>query len=90
MIINNIYCDFEGRPIDKGTLEDKITQVGQTVEDIRCLYYSMENMDEDQIMNALLGLEIFAKMRTDELWECFKQVNHNEGQHKENIQIRFP
>ena len=90
MMINNIYCDVEGRPIDKGTLEDKIAQVGQTTEDIRCLYNSIENMDEDQIINALLGLEIFTQMRTDELWECFKQVNHNEGQHEETIQIRFP
>lgn len=90
MIINDLYCDLNGKPIDRFTLEEKITQVAQIAEDIRCVYQSSEKMDEDQMMNALLGLEIFARMRTDELWECLKQVNHNEGHHEEKVQIRFP
>jgi hypothetical protein len=39
-------------------------------------------MNQDQITNALLGLEIFASMRFEELWDCFEQLLHNQRKDK--------
>lgn len=86
MIINGYYCDSNGNRIDQSTLKDKIGQTQQIVKDITCLYYATEKLNEDQVLNALLGLEIFAKMRTDELLDCFNQMEHNEKLAKEEIQ----
>ena len=68
------------RKVDFFTLEEKIMAAWQTVEDIKALYKSSERMNQDQITNALLGLEIFASMRFEELWDCFEQAIHNKRQ----------
>jgi hypothetical protein len=86
MIVHGKYVDLDGNPIGRSDLDKKVDNVLQTAEDIRCLYYASENMDEDQMANALLGLEIFARMRAEELIECVKQVNHNERIAEEEIQ----
>lgn len=66
-----------GRKVDYLTLEQKIMAAWQTVDDIKTLYNVRDTLNEDQIDNALIGLEIFASMRFDELWQCFEQVLHN-------------
>lgn len=84
MMSNNYYYEFDNykRKVDYFTLEQKIMAAWHTVDDIKALYKSSEGMNEDQIANALLGLEIFASMRFEELWECFEQVLHNQRQSK--------
>lgn len=66
-----------GRKVDYLTLEQKIMAAWKTVDDIKTLYNVRDTLNEDQIDNALIGLEIFASMRFDELWQCFEQVLHN-------------
>lgn len=75
---DNYYVEeFGGRKVDYVTLEQKIMAAWHTLDDIKAFYRSLDGMNEDQIANAVLGLEMFASMRFDELWECFEQVLHN-------------
>lgn len=75
-----------GRKVDRFTLEQKIMAAWQTLDDIRALYNVRDTLSEDQIDNALIGLEIFASMRFEELWRCFEQFVHNEHQAKQKAQ----
>ena len=83
MMIDDYYCEDDGRrKVDYLTLEQKIMAAWLTVDDIKALYRSSERMNEDQITNALLGLEIFAPMRFEELWDSFEQMLHNKRKDK--------
>jgi hypothetical protein len=83
MMIDGYYCEDDGkRKIDYLTLEQKIMAAWHTVDDIKAFYKSSERMNQDQITNALLGLEIFASMRFEELWDCFEQMLHNKRKDK--------
>jgi hypothetical protein len=66
-----------GKSVDRFDLEEAIMNAWRTSDDIKALYTSAERMDEDQMMNALLGLEIFAEMRFNELWNTFEQCIQN-------------
>ena len=92
MRVNGVYLNDRGQPIDYLDLEHKIMHVWDTTEDIKSFYRSVESMDEDQIMNALLGLEIFVNMRCNDLFTTFEKCvangvfNVNEGYTKEDYQ----
>ena len=77
MKINGVHMNDRGTPVDRFDLEEAIMKAWRTSDDIKALYTSAERMDEDQMMNALLGLEIFAEMRFNELWNTFEQCISN-------------
>jgi hypothetical protein len=77
MKINGIHMNDRYTPVNSFDLEDAIMNAWRTSEDIKSLYKSSEYMDEDQMMNALLGLEIFAEMRFNDLWNTFEQCANN-------------
>ena len=77
MKINGVHMNDRGKPVDRFDLEDAIMKAWRTSDDIKAFYTSAENMNEDQIINALIGLEIFAEMRFNELWNTFEQCVSN-------------
>lgn len=77
MIINGVHMNDEGRPVDRFDLEQEILKVWHTVDDLKTLIKRLECMNEDQIMNALLGLEIFADMRCQSLWDTYESYLSN-------------
>jgi hypothetical protein len=77
MKINGIHMNDKGKPVDRFDLEDAIMKAWSTTDDIKAFYASAEHMDEDQVMNALLGLEIFAEMRFNGLWNIYEQCINN-------------
>ena len=77
MKIKGVHMNGGGKPVDRFDLEEAIMKAWRTSDDIKALYTSAERMDEDQMMNALLGLEIFAEMRFDELWNTFEKCVSN-------------
>ena len=78
MIVNDMHVDDRYVPVSIFTLHDSIMSAWNTVEDIRSFIKSAESMNEDQVMNALLGLEIFADMRFQELFDTYENVMHNQ------------
>jgi len=62
-------------------LEDKIMAAWLTINDIDLVYYAMENMSEDERMNAMLGLKELGEARFKDLWRVFEQFVpvHYEG-----------
>ena len=54
-------------------LEDKIMAAWQTISDIDLVYYAMEDMTEDERMNAILGLKELGEARFKDLWRVFEQ-----------------
>jgi len=77
MKINGVYMNDRGKPVDRFDLEEKIMKAWSTTDDIKAFYTSAEHMNEDQVINALIGLEIFAEMRFNELWNTFEQCIQN-------------
>lgn len=94
MKIDGLHYDVYGdSPIDRFDLEEKIMQAWKLSDDIKILFKSAERMDTDQMMSALDGLQIFADMRFEELWDTFEKCVQNGGfrspvkQHGENDTI---
>jgi|TARA_R110000823_G_scaffold225319_1_gene353142 hypothetical protein len=54
-------------------LEEKIMAAWQTISDIDLVYYAMEDMSEDERMNAMLGLKELGEARFKDLWRVFEQ-----------------
>ena len=77
MKINGIHMNDRGKPVDRFDLEDAIMKAWRTSDDIKAFYTSAEHMNEDQVINALIGLEIFAEMRFNELWNTFEKCVSN-------------
>ena len=67
------------KPIDRFDLEDAIMKAWQTSDDLKLLYENIENIDEDQTMNVLIGLHQLNEMRFNKLWNTFEQVLQNGG-----------
>lgn len=63
-------------PVDRFTLESKITDTYNFVTNINDLSESVSNrsLSEDEIANALNGLSILLKCHTDKLFEVFSQA----------------
>jgi len=80
MKIDGLHYDVYGsRPIDRFDLEEKIMNAWKLSDDIKLLFKSAERMDTDQMMSALDGLQIFADMRFEELWDTFEKCTENGG-----------
>ena len=77
MIINGVHMNDRGKPVDRFDLEQAIMQAWHTVDDLRVLVERSEHMNEDQMFSALHGLQIFADMRFDSLWNTFEQCISN-------------
>jgi hypothetical protein len=77
MKINGVHMNDRGKPVDRFDLEDAIMKAWRTSDDIKAFYTSAEHMNEDQVINALIGLEIFAEMRFNELWNTFEKCVSN-------------
>ena len=61
-------------------LEEKIMAAWQTISDIDLVYYAMEDMSEDERMNAMLGLKELGEARFKDLWRVFEQFVPNHYQ----------
>jgi len=77
MKINGLHTDLDGRPIDQFDLEQKILEAWHLLDDLRLTYSRLEGMNEDQLYGAIHGLEIFADMRFQSLWETYEQCIQN-------------
>ena len=77
MIINGVHMNDRGKPVDRFDLEQAIMKAWNTVDDLRVLVERSEYMNEDQMFSALHGLQIFADMRFDSLWNTFEQCINN-------------
>lgn len=77
MIINGKYADLDGKIIDRFHLEQKIMEAWHVVDDVRLLYSNIEEVDEDTLQNALIGIETMAEMRFQSLWNTFEQCITN-------------
>jgi len=80
MIINGLHYDVdEYRPVDRFNLEEAIMKAWQTSDDLKLLYENIENMDEDETVNVLIGLHQLNEMRFNKLLKTFEQVSQNGG-----------
>jgi hypothetical protein len=70
MIVNGIHMNDKGMPIDRFDLEQAIMEAWHVVDDLKY-------MNEDQIASAIHGLEIFADMRCESLWNTFENCISN-------------
>jgi len=78
MKINELHYDtFGNNPIDRFDLEQKIMEAWSICNDLKLLYKASESMDTDQMMSALDGLQIFADMRFNDLWDTFEKCIAN-------------
>lgn len=67
----------KGKPIDRFDLEQKIMEVWHLVDDLKLLTERLEYMNEDQAFSAVHGLQIFADMRCESLWNTFESCINN-------------
>ena len=77
MIINGVYTNDKGMPIDRFDLEQKILEAWHVVDDLKLLTERLEYMNEDQVFSAVHGLQIFADMRCESLWKTFEHCISN-------------
>lgn len=54
-------------------IEDKIMAAWNTISDIDLVYHAMETMNEDERMNAMIGLQSIGEARFQNLWRVFEQ-----------------
>ena len=78
MIVNGIHMNDKGMPIDRFDLEQAIIEAWHVVDDLKLLMHRLEYMNEDQIASAIHGLEIFADMRFESLWDTYENCLSNE------------
>jgi hypothetical protein len=77
MIVNGVYMNDRDMPVDRFDLEQAIMEAWHVVDDLRLLTNRLEYMNEDQIFSAVHGLQIFADMRCESLWNTFEQCISN-------------
>jgi hypothetical protein len=74
-----------GANMNRFDLEERIMRVWFTKEDIALLmrqHMDRETpMTEDEVANALLGIETLMEMRCQELWDCFIEVFELKDKH---------
>ena len=86
MKINGKYTDINGKEITYSDLEQKIMEAWNLTNDLSLLLKRLEYMDEDQVTSAVHGLQIFADMRFNDLWDTFEQCLSNQRADKEKKQ----
>jgi methyl coenzyme M reductase gamma subunit len=73
-----VLLTHRGANMNRFDLEEKIMAVWSTKEDVALLLRQhcdrAEPMTEDEVQNALLGIETLMEMRCQELWDCFTEV----------------
>jgi len=80
MIINGLHYDVDdNRPIDRFNLEEAIMKAWQISDDLKLLYENIEDIDEDETINVLIGLHQLNEMRFNKLWNIYEQVLQNGG-----------
>ena len=77
MKVNGVHLNDAGKAIDRFDLEQAIMSAWHTSDDLKALYKSLERMDDDQVMSAIDGLQIFVNMRFEELWDTFEKCVQN-------------
>ena len=92
-MIKNGYImedDNWDKPVDIYTLDQIIMQVWQSKEDLELVVNKFDELDEDQKMNALIGLVQMIDLRCDRLYSTYNAIFHNqrakanEGEHTVN------
>lgn len=83
MMINGKYTNSDGKEIGNFDLEQKIMEAWNLVNDLDLLLKRLEYMDEDQVTSAVHGLQIFADMRFNDLWDTFEQCCSNQRANKQ-------
>ena len=58
-------------------LEQEIMECWNVTKDIENFYYAREEMDEDERLNYLLGLQSIYEVRFNKLWKTFEQCVSN-------------
>jgi hypothetical protein len=58
-------------------LEQEIMECWNVTKDIENFYYAQEEMDEDERLNYLLGLQSIYEVRFNKLWKTFEQCVSN-------------
>ena len=59
---------------DRFDLEQQILECWKVIEDIELLYENLESMDDDELMNYLLGLQSMYKLKFNRVWTTFEQL----------------
>lgn len=59
-------------------LEDNIMQCWRTGDDIKLILDNVENLNQDGIMNALIGVESLHEMRMNQLFRTFEALVANQ------------
>jgi len=77
MIIDGVHMNERSRPIDGFDLEQSIMEAWHVADDLKLLLNKLEYMNEDQIFSAVHGLEIFADMRMNNLWDTYEKYLSN-------------
>lgn len=77
MIINGVHMNDKGKPIDRFDLEEKIMEAWHVVDDLKLLVERLEYMNEDQVFSAIHGVQIFADMRCESLWNTYENCLRN-------------
>jgi len=80
MISNELHYNLDtNKLIDRFDLEEAIMKAWQTSDDIKLIYESIDDMNEDETMNILLGLHKLNERRLNKLWDTYEQVLQNGG-----------
>ena len=66
------------RPVDIYTLDQIIMQVWQSKEDLELVVNKFDELDEDQKLNALIGLTQMIDMRCDRLYSTYSAIFQNQ------------
>ena len=66
------------RPVDIHTLDQIIMQVWQSKEDLELVVNKFDELDEDQKLNALIGLTQMIDMRCDRLYSTYSAIFQNQ------------
>jgi len=77
MKVSGKWVDDSGEPLDMYDLKGKIVASFKTVDDLEALSSQFDNLTEDELINALIGLKIFCEMRVRDIDECWERVMHN-------------
>ena len=80
-MIKNGYImedDNWDKPVDIYTLDQIIMQVWQSKEDLDLVVNKFDELDEDQKLNALIGLTQMIDMRCDRLYSTYSAIFQNQ------------
>ena len=80
-MIKNGYVmedDNWDKPVDIYTLDQIIMQVWQSKEDLELVVNKFDELDEDQKMNALIGLVQMIDLRCDRLYSTYNAIFQNQ------------